>query len=298
MKAKERRGFGGTWRKRLIEGVRAIESIKAGKRKSPLRVVLPRGKPPPAAHAGMVYGTIRLTPWEILFCWLTGASMGGGIGYLFYHHPVPACIGALYGLRTPGQYKKARIKRRKEELRRQFRQSLHALISCLTAGKAVENAFSASVQDLRLIYPDPNTYILLEFERIDRRIRNGDPVEAALTDLCERAELEELRQFTEVFATCKRTGGNLAEVMRRTAHIIGDKLEIRQEIEVMLAGKRFEAKILGGAPLAVIVMLYGSSPDYMAPLYGNAAGAAVMTACLALFACCWKLTGKWMEMKL
>ncbi|WP_438445794.1 type II secretion system F family protein [Gorillibacterium sp. sgz5001074] len=256
------------------------------------------GRAADSGTEGTKYGMYNLHPAESALCWVGGGLAGYAIGYLFYNHPIPAMLCALSGLWVPGWLRRTRIRKRKEELARQFRQALYALVSSLTAGRAVENAFSAAVKDLRLIYTDPGTYILIEFERIDNKIRNGETVEAALLDFGRRSELDELLQFTEVFSTCKRTGGNLAEVMRRTAHIIGEKMEVRQEIGVMLAQKRFESKILGVAPLAVIGLLQWSSPDYMEPLYGNAAGALIMSVCLAVFLGCWVLAGKWMELKL
>jgi tight adherence protein B len=250
------------------------------------------------ASEGMCYGSCRLSPLETAAWLAAGGALGFAVGYLFYHHIVPAGLCSLIGLRAPHWRRRMRIRKQKEELGSQFKQALYAMVSSLTAGRAVENTFAAAVKDLRLVYTDPNTFILVEFERIDRKIANGETVEAALEDFGRRSELEELLQFTEVFTTCKRTGGNLAEVMRRTAHMIGEKMEVRQEIQVMLAQKRFESKVLGAAPMAVIGLLYWSTPDYMAPLYGNPAGVVIMTCCLGVFAGCWRLTGKWMELKL
>jgi tight adherence protein B len=246
---------------------------------------------------GKQYGAYTLSAGETVICVLAGGLCGFAVGYLFYHHLVPALLSSLSGLWVPGWRRQSRIRKQKEELKLQFKQGLHALVSSLTAGRSVENAFGAALADLQFLYTNPQTSILTEFERITRKLANGETVEAALTDFCRRSQLEELQQFTDVFTTCKRTGGNLAEVMRRTAQIIGDKMEIQQEIAVQLAQKRFESKILGAAPIAVIGMLYWSSPDYMEPLYGNPAGAVIMTVCLAMFAGCWWMTGKMMEMK-
>lgn len=251
-----------------------------------------------SAAEGLDYGSCRLTHMETAFWAFMGGAAGCAVGYLFYHHVLPAALGALLGISAPGWRRRNRVKKRQEELSRQFKQALYAMVSSLTAGRSVENTFAAAAQDLRLIYTDPDTYILVELERIDRKIANGETVEAALEDFGRRSQMEELLQFTEVFTTCKRTGGNLAEVMRRTAHLIGEKMEVRQEIQVMLAQKRFESKILGAAPMAVVGLLYWSSPDYMAPLYGNPVGVAIMTVCLGVFAGCWRLTAKWMELKL
>lgn len=246
---------------------------------------------------GRRYGEYRLAAAETAVCIGLGGICAAAIGYLFYHHPVPALLCAAAGLWAPKWRRKDRIRKQKDELKQQFKQGLHALVSSLTAGRSVENAFSAAASDLQLLYANPQTFILVEFERMNRKMANGETVESALADFCRRSELEELQQFTDVFVTCKRTGGNLAEVMRRTAQMIGDKMEIQQEISVLIAQKRFESKILGAAPVAVIGLLYWSSPDYLEPLYGNPAGVAIMSVCLLLIAVCWWITGKLMEIK-
>jgi tight adherence protein B len=255
-------------------------------------------QPSRSTGEGTQYREYTLTTVETAVCLLLGGACGLAVGYLFYHHYAAAALCSLFGLWVPGWRRRSRIRKRKEELKLQFKQGLHALVSSLTAGRSVENAFAAAVDDLQFLYTNPDTFILVEFRRITRKIANGETVEGALGDFGRRSGLEELRQFTEVFATCKRTGGNLAEVMRRTAQMIGEKMEVEQEIGVLLAQKRFESKILGVAPVAVIGMLYWSSPDYMEPLYGNAAGAVIMTVCLVIFAGCWWLTGRLMEMKI
>lgn len=247
---------------------------------------------------GTVYTAYRLSLAEYTLC-LTGGGIGGfATGYLFYHSAIAGFLLSAFALAVPGWYKKMRIRKRMNELRQQFKQGLHALVTSLTAGRSIENAFAAAASDLGFLYNHPQTFIVVEFHRINRKMTNGEPVESALSDFCRRSGLEELNQFLDVFTTCKRTGGNLAEVMRRTSQIIGDKMEIEQEISVQLAQKRFESRILGAAPLGVIALLYWSSPDYMEPLYGNASGAVIMTTGLAMMILCWWITGKLMEMKL
>jgi tight adherence protein B len=247
---------------------------------------------------GTIYTEYHLSATEYALCFAVGGMACFSIGYLFYHSFVIGLLLAFGAWGIPGQYRRMRIQKQMNELRLQFKQGLHALVTSLTAGRSIENAFAAAAADLGFLYNHPQTFIVVEFHRIRRRIANGEPIERALEDFCRRSGLEELTQFLDVFVTAKRTGGNMADVMRRTSQMIGDKMEIQQDIAVQLAQRRFESRILGAAPLGVIGLLYWSSPDYMEPLYGNAAGAAIMTAGLAIMLLCWWLTGKLMEMKL
>lgn len=251
----------------------------------------------PIASTVINYSDYKFQPGEYMVSVVLAAAVWFAVGYTFYKNIAFALFLSLAGFLYPLTRKKTQIRKRKAELGVQFRQALQAMASSLSAGRSVENCFIAAVQDLKLQYMNPKTYILQEFERIHHKIMNGESAEQALQEFSERAGLDEVTEFTDVFVICKRTGGNLVEVVRKTAQIIGDKMETQQEIAVMLAQKKFESKVLGAAPIAIVALLSFSSPDYMAPLYGQASGAAMMTVFLLLLAACLWLTNKIMDIR-
>jgi tight adherence protein B len=227
-----------------------------------------------------------------------GYSFSFLIGWLFYQNMYVSALVGCAGLLYPGLRIKRLIQQQQEELRFQFRQALYSLSSAVSAGKAVENAFREVLDDLQLMYPDQRTAIRSEFEIIVRRIDNGETIEQALQDLALRSHVEEIVQFTDVFRTCKRTGGDLVEVIRRTSSIIGDKLETKQEISVLLAQKKFESNILLFAPMCVLALLTYMSPDYMQPLYEWGIGPVIMTVSLLLLCFAYWLSKRIMDIKL
>ncbi|MEQ7052205.1 type II secretion system F family protein [Paenibacillaceae sp. P-4] len=218
------------------------------------------------------------------------------LGYLFYNNLILAGVTGCFGFVNPKFKRKKLLEKRKNELNLQFKQALYSLSSSLSAGRSVENGFEETIKDLRLLYPDPTTYIIREFEIITHRIQNGEPIERALMDFSERAQLEDIENFTDVFISCKRTGGDLVEIIRRTSNIIGDKLEIQQEISVMVAQKRFESKALSIAPVMIVAFLSFSSPDYMAPMHSGM-GYLIMTIALVVLAACYWVTQRIMKIK-
>jgi tight adherence protein B len=220
------------------------------------------------------------------------------IGFIFYNNPIVALIIALMGLYYPRIRKRQIIIKQRQELSIQFKQALFSLSTALAAGKSVENSFRGVSQDIKILYPDPNAYIIREFDLITIKIENGETLESALSDFNERARLKDISNFTDVFITCKRTGGDLVEVIRKTSNIISDKLEIKQEISIMIAQKKFEAKILSFAPLVIVAVLSYSSPDYMAPLYQSARGGPIiMTVALLFLAFSYWMTKRIMDIK-
>ncbi|WP_246029222.1 type II secretion system F family protein [Paenibacillus humicus] len=218
--------------------------------------------------------------------------------YLFYLSVPAAAACSIAGLLVPRKYRDYLRRRRQAKLRLQFKEMLFSLSSSLAAGRSVENAFFASLDDLRLMYPESRSDLMLELEAIRHRCGNGDPLEAGLADFASRSGVEEIRQFADVFITCKRTGGNLIEIIRRTSQTIGEKIEINQEIDVMISRKRFEARIMTGVPFAFMAFLHGSAPDYMAPLYAAPEGYIVITAALLMLAACGWLMMRIMAIRL
>jgi tight adherence protein B len=218
------------------------------------------------------------------------------IGFVFYHHLAVALAFSLMGFHYTGVRKRQLIRNRKDELGRQFKQALYSLSSALAAGKSVENAFREAIEDLKLLYPDPDTFIIAEFEVIGRKIEMGDPVEMAVGEFSKRADVEDITHFADIFAVCKRTGGDLVQVIRRTAVMLGEKMEVRQELSVLIAQKRLESQIMTFAPIVVIAALSFSSPDYMAPLY-QPAGYAIMTVSLAVIILCYRITKRIMDFR-
>ncbi|WP_040949232.1 type II secretion system F family protein [Gorillibacterium massiliense] len=243
------------------------------------------------------YNEYRFNLLEYVF---TLALAGGGlfcIGMLFYSNTVVALLLTPLAFVYPRFRRKTKIKARKDELTSQFKQLLFSLSSLLSAGHSVENAFHTAIGDLQLLYPDPDTAILRELERINGKLENGESIELALADFAERADVEDIRSFTDVFVTCKRTGGNLVEAVRRTASVLTEKIEVKQEIAVLTAQKKFESRVMSVAPLVVLAFLRYSSPDYMEPLYGNMRGAAVMTGSMAVLVLCFWVSGRILKLE-
>ncbi|CAH1196537.1 hypothetical protein PAECIP111891_00890 [Paenibacillus allorhizoplanae] len=218
------------------------------------------------------------------------------IGYIFYQNVILAAALASMGFLFPRFRRQQLIQKRKNMLYVQFKQALSCLSSSMTVGKSIESAFREAWEDLKLLYPDPACLIVVEFGLICRKVENGEPIEAALKHFADRSHLEDILSFSDVFLTCKRTGGNLVEVMKRTATVIAEKLDITQEISVMVAQKRFESRVLVVAPVLIVAVLAFSSPDYMVPLY-RGSGILIMTVCLSLLGACYVLTQKIMNIK-
>lgn len=243
------------------------------------------------------YTVYVLSPRLKLAALLAGGMLMFNIGYLFYHQLLISLLlvpGGAYAPRMLRQYLKDR---RRSALNLQFKQTLFSLSSSLSAGRSVENAFREAVADLQLLDPEGNSDMLAELSIICTRMEYNQPVEEALHDFSRRAGMEDVERFADVFTVCKRTGGDLVEVVRRTSTIIGEKLDIQQDIAVSIAQKKFEAKALLAAPLLMVLFMSLTASDYMQPMY-TGAGMAISTLSLAGLFLCYRWTTKIMDIPL
>ncbi|MBT2292347.1 type II secretion system F family protein [Paenibacillus albidus] len=243
------------------------------------------------------YKVYELSAWHKFTAMAAGGLLLFGTGYLFYHQWLLSLLlvpGAIY---APRILRKHLLKRRRATLNLQFKQTLFSLSSSLSAGRSVENAFREAVQDLQMLDPEGGSDMVAELNIICARMEYGQPVEEALRDFSERAGMEDIERFADVFSICKRTGGDLIEIVRRTSTIIGEKLDIQQDISVSIAQKKFEAKALLASPLLMVLFMSLTSGDYMAPMY-TSAGIAISTAALAALFLCYVWTARIMDIPL
>lgn len=196
-------------------------------------------------------------------------------------------LGFFYPLYEKYQKKKKRLL----ELAEQFKESMVILAASLSAGYAMENALAVSRDELILLYGEQGM-ITREFAYMVQQIRMNCPVEQVLAEFAERSGLEDVQNFAEVFVAAKRSGGDLSGIMRHTAEILRDKMQVKEEIYTLTASKQFEQKIMNLIPFFIVFYVEGSSPGFFAQMYGTGLGRMLMTGCLVLYLASYLLAWK------
>lgn len=228
------------------------------------------------------YNYYQLSHRERIFYVALAALFLFGLAYIFYHNFVLSLLITPLACYYPVIRAREICARRKKELDLQFKDMLYSLSSSLMAGKSVELAFIDVHQDLSLLYPDPETPIIREAGYIIRRLAMNETLEEALADLAERAHSDDIESFVDVFTTGKRSGGNMVEIIKNTSTIIADKLQIKEEINTLLAQRKFEHKVLSVMPIAMILLLSWSTGEYMVPVFTSWEGRIAMTIAVIL----------------
>ena len=216
------------------------------------------------------------------------AAVTGFLAFFFYRSMwalVPLSPLGLFCFRRL-RYKK--LGKAREELTMQFRECILAAATSLQAGYAAENAFLGCAEDMKLMYGE-NAYICKELALIRRGLAINISLEELLLDLARRSGSEEISQFAVIFSLAKRNGGNMAEIIKNSAALIGKQIEKRQEIQALLAGRKMELNIMKVMPFGILCYINIGNPGYFDMLYHNLTGVAIMTGCLLAYLAAFQL---------
>lgn len=206
------------------------------------------------------------------------------IGLVFYSNIIIAMVMACGGVFYP-KYKAVDLRKKRQiELGIQFKDALYSISSSLSVGKSLESAFAAALNDLQILYCDEDAYIIKELKYICHKVQLNLPIEDSLVDFANRSGLEDVKNFATVVQICKRTGGNLVQVIKNTSIIISEKIEIGQEIELMLTKQKYEQKILNIMPVVFVGLIKFGGSGYMDSLYSSARGYLLMSLALVIIA--------------
>ncbi len=229
------------------------------------------------------YDEYRLSLQETLQALGKGVAVSALFAYIFYRSMfaflvmLPVCC-ALLLWRERGQ----RLKQRKRMLAQQFKEAMVILAASLSAGYSMENAMAVSLEELRLLYGEQGL-IVQEFSGMVQQTRTNRNIEQVLLEFAARSGLEDVQNLAEVLGIGKRTGGDLGSIMRHTAEVIRDKMQVKEEIITLTTSRQFEQKIMNMIPFFIIFYVEGTSPGFFDQMYCTGMGRGLMTMCLALY---------------
>lgn len=249
-------------------------------------------------HKTILYNEYTLSSFQKWFAILGAGLVIFVVAYIFYQNIVLAGILLPLAFFYPKIRAKELMKKRKNELHFQFKDLLYAVSASLSSGKSLERAFEDANKDLEFIYPNSDAYIMKECERIITLLQMNERIEDILEDFAKRAQIEDITSFVDVLKSCRSAGGNLVEVMRTTTQVISEKIEIKNEIDTLIAAKKFEQRVMSVMPIGMVAILSLSAKDYMVPIFTTLQGRIMMTVGLIVITVMYFLSKRIMEIKI
>ena len=241
------------------------------------------------------YAAPALDIKEELQCFLEGGILLGLVAYFFYRSFLAIILF------SPGIwfYRKEKMKKagkkRKYFLEQQFKETLLAVQTNLQSGYSIENAFLESYSYIANVF-GKNSDMAKELIWMQKGLANGDTLEHLLWDLGKRCPESALEEFAKIYSIACKTGSGWTEIIMKIIAGISQRMEIKQEIETLIHGKKVESRMMCVIPFFILFYMDVTSKGYFDVLYHNPAGVLVMSACLAAYIFAFLLSEKITEL--
>jgi tight adherence protein B len=125
---------------------------------------------------------------------------------------------------------------------------------------------------IRMITMESSEPLKTEFRLIMETQAIGMPLGEACGKLYERTPLPEANFFGIVVAIQQKAGGNLSEALGNLSKVLRDRKKMRAKIQAMSQEAKASAAIIGALPIAVMILVYITSPQYITLLFTHPTG--------------------------
>lgn len=177
-----------------------------------------------------------------------------------------------------GQCKEKRLK----ELARQFRGFLESLAVALASGMNMHDSLDSTYKDMVMEFGEDEK-ITKETAEMILGLRNNLAIEDMMLSLGKRSANKDIENFAIIFNVSYRAGGNIKEIVRRTADIIGEKMEISEEIQTAISSNKIQFTAMMIIPVVLTGMLRGMGSSFNRS-FSTPIGIVSVTIAIGIFA--------------
>jgi tight adherence protein B len=156
-------------------------------------------------------------------------------------------------------------KRREAKFLAAFPDAVDTIVRGIKAGLPL-------LDSLRIITTDAPEPLKSEFRAIVETQTIGIPIGEACTKLYERIPLPEANFFGIVIAIQQKAGGNLSEALGNLSKVLRERKKMKAKIQAMSMEAKASASIIACLPLAVMFLVYVTSPQYIELLWTHPTG--------------------------
>lgn len=150
--------------------------------------------------------------------------------------------------------------RRINRFSNQMAEFLILIVNSLRAGQTFMQGCSVAAAES----PEP---IATEFKQVIKEVNLGMPEDEAMENLLIRVPSEDLKIVVSAYSIQRRVGGNLAEILEKTAATIRERIKIHGQIKTLTTQGKLSGVLVGGMPFVIAFAISGINPNYMKPLF-------------------------------
>jgi tight adherence protein B len=181
-------------------------------------------------------------------------------------------IGFAAGFGLPRWMLSFLKKRRERKFIDAFADAVDVIVRGVKAGLPLGDCLKVIASDA----PEP---VKSEFRAIVETQTIGMPVGEACTRLYDSMPLAEANFFGIVVSIQQKAGGNLSEALGNLSRVLRDRKKMQAKIRAMSMEAKASATIIGSLPIAVMLLVYITSPTYIELLWTTSLGRLMLVSC-------------------
>src|SRR5215469_4979548 len=143
--------------------------------------------------------------------------------------------------------------------------AIDLIARALRAGHSLPSALVTVAEEI----PDP---LGPEFQRCADEMNFGLPFRDSMYNLFQRFPIPDLQFLITAILLQRETGGNLPELLDKTAAVLRSRIQLQQKVRVHTAQGRMTGAVLIAMPFVAFVLLNLVRPGYTAPLFNDPRG--------------------------
>lgn len=232
-----------------------------------------------------VYYKCNMTKSQHIMYYIIFSILLVGVFWLFYHiWSLPIIFGFALGFPLERMYAKSTTRKRQLALRLQFKDFLASMSVAVRAGNVEKQAIKAALEDLKLSYSEKSD-IVKEVENIILQSEGGGiELKLLFEDFADRSGIEDVASFATIYSVIEGKSDRFGDILTQTEQIIGDKIEIEQEIETTITSAKSETMTMLCMPVVIVVVMSFMGEGLLDALFTTWwPGHIVVTGSLILF---------------
>ena len=201
-----------------------------------------------------------ITEVEFVLIRIAGVVIGFLLGTALFQSPLSGIGFGIIAYILPSIYLRWSINRRRMNFNKQLVDALVLIEGGVRAGYSLLQALDLIINEL----PAPASE---EFRRVKQEVGLGLPLSAALTNMTERMQNNDLNLVVTAININTQVGGNLTTMISVVTDTIRERIRLFSEIRVLTAQQRYTGYLLTLLPFLVGGFLFILNPEYMSRLF-------------------------------
>ena len=219
-------------------------------------------------------GFFKVTPRTY---WIESAGLGFKDAFTAFvggQAPLVIALAAFaVGLGFPRWTLSFLAARRRKRFTNNFATAVDVIVRSVRSGLPVNEA-------MRIVARESPEPVRSEFHKLVEGLKVGVTMEQGLARMRDSMPTSEVGFFAIVMTIQSKSGGNLSEALGNLSGVLRDRKRLEGKIKAMSSEAKASAGIIGSLPVAVMGLVYLTTPAYIGVLFTTKTGNLLLAGCV------------------